>query len=167
MYSRWKVEVSIHCARIVKRKRGKNPWKYQKCKGKDALWPPPSILDGSFSTVSSQPTNPMKALICCVPPLYGFCNMSVNLCENCMQQYFLVYCFFPMWIVSLFFFFLFVFFPPPPFFLVNIYFFFFKKQTNWCVVDLYVTYSLGSYYRYVIRMDILLGFRMFYKKTNS
>lgn len=58
-------------------------------------------------------------------------------------------------------------FPPPPFFLVNIYFFFFKKQTNWCVVDLYVTYSLGSYYRYVIRMDILLGFRMFYKKTNS
>lgn len=80
--------------------------------------------------------------------------IHVNLCENyCVQQYFLVYLFFlreSSLLSSLF---------------INVYFFFLK--TNQCVVDLYVTYSLVSYYRYVIRMDILLGFRMFYKKNNS
>ena len=50
------------------------------------------------------------------------------------------------------------------FLFINVYFF---KKTNQCVVGLYVTYPLVSYYRYVIRMDILLGFRMFYKKNNS
>lgn len=80
--------------------------------------------------------------------------IHVNLCENyCVQQYFLVYLFF-LCELSLF-----------SFLFINVYFFFLK--TNQCVVDLYVTYSLVSYYRYVIRMDILLGFRMFYKKNNS
>ena len=81
--------------------------------------------------------------------------IHVNLCENyCVQQYFLVYLFF-LCELSLFSFFIYK------------CLLFLKKKTNQCVVDLYVTYSLVSYYRYVIRMDILLGFRMFYKKNNS
>lgn len=80
--------------------------------------------------------------------------IHVNLCENyCVQQYFPVNLFF-LCELSRF-----------SFLFINVYFFFLK--TNQCVVDLYVTYSLVSYYRYVIRMDILLGFRMFYKKNNS
>lgn len=80
--------------------------------------------------------------------------MLICVKNYCVQQYFLVYLFF-LCEFSL-----------SSFLFINVYFFFFEK-TNQCVVDLNVTYSLVSYYRYVIRMDILLGFRMFYKETNS
>lgn len=95
----------------------------------------------------------------CSFTIFGFCNkkrkvlIHVNLCENyCVNSIFCTSFF--LCELSLFFFFLFI----------NVYF---LKKTNQCVVGLYVTYSLVSYYRYVIRMGYFTWlFRMFYKKNN-
>lgn len=114
-------------------------------------WPP--AQGHHLSPISAALWKPWSVVFphCTISVIKVF--IHVNLCENyCVQQYSLVYLFF-LCELSLF-----------SFLFINVYFF---LKTNQCVVDLNVTYSLVSYYRYVIRMDILLGFRMFYKETNS
>lgn len=59
-------------------KQGRGETDFSQLKKNGSL--PSAVSHRSFSTASSQLSNPMKALVCCVPSLYGFCNKSVNPC---------------------------------------------------------------------------------------
>lgn len=107
-YSGWKVEVNIHCTKITKGKMG--GWGgvgVESCETLSQLQRKRCPSSGSRVVLSLQyhlsPVTPRKPwavvfLHCMVSVIRVL--IHVNLCENyCVQQYFLVYCFFPMWIV--------------------------------------------------------------------
>lgn len=102
-YSGWKVEVNIHCTKIIKGRWGQSCEMLLQSQGKRCPCPSSGSQVVLFLQYHLSPVTPRKPwavvfLHCTVSVIRVL--IHVNLCENyCVQQYFLVYCFLPMWIV--------------------------------------------------------------------
>lgn len=102
-YSGWKVEVNLHCTKTTKGKLGEGCEKVPQSQGRRCPCPssgPQAVLSLQHHLSPVTPRKPWAVVFlhCTVSVIRVL--IHVNLCGNyCVQQYFLVYGFFPMWIV--------------------------------------------------------------------
>lgn len=110
---KWKL---IYCTKIIKGRWGQSCETLLQSQGKRCPCPSSGFqvvlpLQYHLSPVTPRKPWAVVFLHCTVPVIRVL--IHVNLCENyCVQQYFLVYCFLPLWIVP----FCFLFFFPSSFF---------------------------------------------------
>lgn len=111
VHSGWEVEVNEHCTEIKEGERGEEKLWNTVTAARGGMPLPgsasPMVLSLQHHLSPDTPQKPWAVVFlhCTVSVIRVL--IHVNLCGNYrVRQYFLVYCFFPMWIVPSFFFFL-------------------------------------------------------------